>query len=307
MMSFEEWSDCVISNCGHYYSTPTKRGRDKVADFRLRQRHGIDIAEMECQIDRIDRLRAGIRRDDNEYLFLLLQKSGETAVVHNGSNALLTPGDCLLMDSTRTAELHFDGRAASFISVHLPRGLCLEGRAAAPQIGHRISKFHPLQDSLLNLLTQRDHDEADDMPADYLFDFVALMFRPDPSAASALEFHDRRGRFRFACETVDRHLTDPAFSIERLAALVHMSRRQLQRDFKEHGTTFSRFLSERRARLIASHLRRAGQMNRRQPIADLAFRVGFGDLSHFNRVFRQYYGMSPRDYHASCVPAVIRH
>lgn len=303
MMCFEEWSNCVLSNCGHYYSTPADRNRKAIGDFRLRQRHGIDVAEMECRIDRIDRQRSGIRSDDNEYLFLLMQKSGETRVLHNGSSQLLTAGDCLLMDSTRPAEIRVEGRAVSFTSVHLPRALCLEGRGTAPATGQRIPASHPLVASLVNLLAD-DRAAPQDAAADYLFDFVAMLFRAEGPAPG---FRDRSGRFRHACETIERNLTDPDFSIERLALLVNMSRRQLQRDFGDHGTTFTHVLAERRARLTAGHLRRAAQMKLRPAIADLAFRAGFGDLSHFNRVFRQHYAMAPGEYYASCADQAAAH
>lgn len=294
MMCFEEWSNCVLSNCGQYDCTPAERNRRAVGDFRLRRRHGIDIAEMDCRIDRIDRQRSGIRSDDSEYLFLLMQRVGEARVIHNGAAEVLAAGDCLLMDSTRTAQIRFDGRDASFTSVHLPRALCLEGRPAAPLTGRRIPARHPLLAGLGALLAEAP--EADDA-ADYLFDFVALLFRGEGAAPG---FRDRAGRFRHACETIERHLTDPEFSIERLSALVNLSRRQLQRDFSDHGTSFTQVLAQRRARLTADHLRRAAQMNRRPVISDLAFRAGFGDLSHFNRVFRQHYAMAPGDYYASC-------
>lgn len=161
--------------------------------------------------------------------------------------------------------------------------------------GRRISKSHPLVASLLNLLSPDGLPEADGVAANDVFDFVALMFRPEAPAGCATGFRDRRGRFRFICRTVERHLPEPEFSIERLASLVHMSHRQLQRDFCDHGTSFTRFLADRRVKLAGIHLRRAAQASERPAIAELAFRVGFNDLSHFNRVVRGHYGMSPRE------------
>lgn len=304
MMCFEEWSNCVLSNCGHYYTRPADKRHREIGNFRIRRNHGVDIAEMECRIDRIDRLRAGIRSDDSEYLFLLLQRDGESRVTHNGRQEILTPGDCLLMDSTRTAELSFEGRASAFTSVHLPRSLCLEGRGSVPATGRRIPRSHPLVASLLLLLAEEEKNDGQGT-ADYLFDFVSMLFRPD--AGPARTFRDRHGRFRFACEMIECHLTEPDFSIERLVSLVNMSRRQLQRDFGENGTTFTHFLAERRVRLAADHLRRAAQMKRRPAIADLAFRAGFSDLSHFNRLFRHHYDMTPGDYYAARLSAAAHH
>lgn len=301
MMCFEEWSDSILSNCGHYHSKPVRNVHSSVGDFRLRRRHDVDIAEMKCEsgrIDRIDRHRADIRRDDREYLFLLLWQSGGACITHNGREEMLTPGDSLLMDSTRPAELLFQGNQAAFVSVHLPRALYLEGRSHQPATGRRVERSHPLRASLINLLSDGG---AADAPTDYLFDFVALMFRMEDPDGDAGRFRDRLGRFRFISDTIDRHVMDPDFSIEQLAGLVHMSRRQLQRDFSDNGTTFTRFLSERRMRLVASHLRRAAHMNKRVAISELAYRSGFSDLSHFNRGFRKSFGMSPGSYHADCV------
>ncbi|MBP7002189.1 hypothetical protein [Amaricoccus sp.] len=156
MMGFEEWRSCVLSHCGNYVSFPCRdaRGapREGASDFRLRHKFGIDIAEMTCRIDRIERSRAGIRRDDSEYFFLIVQEAGTTKVSHEGEDTVLHPGDCLILDSTRPAELRYDG-AAAFTSVHLPRGLCLEGRVAGPATARRIAAAHPLQASLRNLLS----------------------------------------------------------------------------------------------------------------------------------------------------------
>lgn len=300
MMCFDEWSSCILSNCGHYNSKPMKHATNSVGNFKLHHRQGIGIVELEChsgRIDRIERFRADIQRDDSEYLFLLVQKSGEVGIAHNGREERLMPGDSLLMDSTRAAELRFDGKAVSMMSVHLPRGICLEGRAHSLATGQRVARAHPLSASLLNLLFDDGQQESQ---TDYLFDFVALMFRNHEQPANAAGFRDRHGRFRYICDRIERHLPDASFSIEQLAALVHMSKRQLQRDFSDNGTTFTRLLNERRMKLVASHLGRSARMNQRPAISDLAYRAGFSDLSHFNRGFRQFYGTTPSDYHADC-------
>ncbi|MEZ5869324.1 MAG: helix-turn-helix domain-containing protein [Defluviimonas denitrificans] len=304
MMCFEEWNNCILSNCGHYYSTPLKHARKNVGYFQLRRRHGVDIAEMQCEIDQIERQRVGIRRDDHEYLFLLMPKSGEMNVVHNGRQEVLTPGDSLLMDSTRTAELNFNGRAASFLSVHLPRSLCLEGGTRDPATGRRIARAHPLRASLSALIDGEGPDEAH---ADYLFDFIAMMFRAEDRSGDVTGFRDRHGRFRYICDTIERHVADSDFTVERLAGLVHMSRRQLQRDFRDNGTTFTRVLCERRMKLVVSHLRRAAGLKLRPAISDLAYRAGFSDLSHFNRSFRQLYDVSPGGYYEECLRSLQGH
>jgi len=47
-------------------------------------------------------------------------------------------------------------------------------------------------------------------------------------------------------------------------------------------------------------LRKAVELIRenRQPIADIAFNVGFNDPKYFSRIFRKFYGMSPSEFHS---------
>lgn len=300
MMCFEEWSASVLSNCGHYYSTPAKARQKHIGNFRMSKRHGVEVAEMTCQLECIERSRSGILRDDNEFLFLILQRSGQTGVIHSGREELLTPGDGLLLDSTRRAELRYDGKESSFISVHLPRELCLEGRNDSLSLGTRIDKAHPLHASLKKLLNEGGAEDCADMPPEFLFDYVALMFRSSNPETDATAFRDPQGRFRFICETLERHMSGAEFSIEQLASLVHMSRRQLQRDFQNNGTTFTRHLVDRRVKSVAARLRQSAKTGQRPRISDLAYGAGFNDLSYFNREFRKRYDLSPGSYLAEC-------
>lgn len=293
MMCFEELRSSILAHCGHYVSIPLKGKHCEAGDFRIRRKFAIDIAEIDCRIDRIDRGRDGIRRDDAEFFFLVVQRAGRTLVTHQGREETLHPGDCLIVDSTQPAELLYEGRRSSFTSVHLPRGLCLDGRATGPATARRIAASHPMQASLGSLISAAP---ANDVPDDYIFDFVALMFRPDPSSRETPDFRDR---FAWISAELERHVCDPDLTIDRLAALVHMSRRQLQRDLSDNGTSFTRLLAERRVKLTADQLRRAAHRGERPMISEIAYAAGFNDLSHFNRVFRSQTGQSPREYHAA--------
>jgi len=69
--------------------------------------------------------------------------------------------------------------------------------------------------------------------------------------------------------------------------------RYLQKLFERGGGTFSTFLlSQRLAR--ARRLLTDPKFSSHQ-VSSIAYDVGFGDLSYFNRCFRQRYGATPRD------------
>jgi len=76
-----------------------------------------------------------------------------------------------------------------------------------------------------------------------------------------------------------------------VAGTLGLSRRYVQQLLEETGKSFTERLVERR-------LDRAFAMltDRRCPhlaIIDIAFAAGFGDVSHFNRVFRRRFGETP--------------
>ena len=71
-----------------------------------------------------------------------------------------------------------------------------------------------------------------------------------------------------------------------------LGRFQFSRAFKQtHGTTFREFLIAHRIHKAVQMLRIGGAS-----ITDVAFSVGFNDLSHFASMFRRYVGVLPSDY-----------
>ena len=82
-------------------------------------------------------------------------------------------------------------------------------------------------------------------------------------------------------------------SVVTVARQLGVTPRYLQRIFESDGKTFSSFLVEQR-------LKRAHRMLRtpefaERPVSSIAYEVGFGDLSYFNRCFRRAYGATPSD------------
>ncbi len=291
-LSFDAWNTKLRACCGHYYAKPT-RARDKSDRFKLLDTYGLATASINCTLDRIERTQRGIRRDDAEHFFLLHQRSGRTGVRHCGGDALMEEGDFLLLDSTRAADLVFDGQASDFLSVHIPRTLFLAGRAA-PFVGAKIGPRHPLHASLRNLILDQSGVDRDQLGSNDFLDFVAMIFGPDPSSVPIDNLNRQGGRMRYLSQIVDQNLRNHDFSIDDLAALVGRSRRQLQRDLSASGTSFTHLLRERRLRHFVQGGRRQARVGLPINIAHLAQNSGFSDQSHFNRLFRDHYQTSPR-------------
>lgn len=91
---------------------------------------------------------------------------------------------------------------------------------------------------------------------------------------------------------IDDHLRDGGLSVSAVATALGVTPRYVQKLFQREGTTFSRYLLDRR---LAEARKLLLQGARMPQISATAYEVGFGDISYFNRAFRKRYGVAPSD------------
>jgi AraC-like DNA-binding protein len=117
------------------------------------------------------------------------------------------------------------------------------------------------------------------------------------SRRSSLELPDNRRAREHVVAAIERlERAEPgALGLAELAASVGLSPFHFLRLFKrETGVTPHRFLVQTRIRRAIALLRETSR-----PVTDIAFDVGFGDLSNFIHAFRREVGVSPRRYRQS--------
>ncbi|MGW1161366.1 helix-turn-helix transcriptional regulator [Streptomyces sp. NPDC002513] len=90
---------------------------------------------------------------------------------------------------------------------------------------------------------------------------------------------------------IEANLMDPELSPESIARVHHISVRYLHKLFQVEGTSVSAWI--RRHRLDACR-RELGR--RRRTVAAVAQSWGFSSASHFSRLFRETYGVSPTEW-----------
>jgi AraC-like DNA-binding protein len=79
--------------------------------------------------------------------------------------------------------------------------------------------------------------------------------------------------------------------LAQLALRLRMSTRTLHRRLEQEGTSFRRVLNEVRRELAVRHL-----VERRLVIGEIAFLLGFSEVSAFHRAFKQWTGHAPHAY-----------
>ena len=98
-----------------------------------------------------------------------------------------------------------------------------------------------------------------------------------------------------AQDYIDRRLSDPELSVDRVASALNCTKRYIHKAFSDSGETVAGHIWGLRLERCRDDL--ATTANR--PITDIAFGWGFNSSSHFSRLFRERFGTSPRAYRAA--------
>ena len=236
--------------------------------------------------------------DGCDDLVLISATRGTVRVTQKNKAIDLTVGQMCLteMNVAGYADLTRNG---GFTTARFPRRLLLQ---VAPMAETQLAR--PLgHNRTLNMMIDRYfrlcHDLAGDLDIlgqqaaeRHLTDLVGLLLGT-PGGQSDLTAPDDRsaGRLSFLKADVLKNLEKNDLTIESIARTNALSTRQAQRLFASSGTTFSEFVLEQRLLLARRLLLHEQSLHRK--ISDIAYAVGFNDLSYFHKAFRRRFGISP--------------
>ncbi len=134
----------------------------------------------------------------------------------------------------------------------------------------------------------------------HLYDLVALLLDGLVQGGAARAVSGiRAARLELVRKDIRAHLTEPEFDIAEAARRQGVSPRYIQQLFAGAGTSFSDVLREGRLDLAFRLLGEPAQLDR--GISEIAFAVGFSDLSTFSRAFRRRFGSTPSDARAEAL------
>jgi AraC-like DNA-binding protein len=127
-----------------------------------------------------------------------------------------------------------------------------------------------------------------------LCDLVAVTLGATRDAAAAAEGRGiRAARLGAIKSDIEAHLADGNLSPGAVAGRQKVSDSYIRKLFEGEGTSFSQFVLARR--LVRAHRMLTDRRWAERSIARIAFEVGFGDLSYFNRTFKRFYGTIPSE------------
>jgi AraC-like DNA-binding protein len=260
---------------------------------------GLHLLEGGVSAGRLVRTRQLVA-DGNDDLLLVINRKGSFTVSARGHEVSLHEGDGLLRSSDDVAV--FERRAHGHsLSLRIPRSLL---SSLVVDVDGAIMRTIPRQSGALQLLgsymkalidePSPGTSELQHLAASHVSDLAALTLgatRDAESTAKVRGMPAARLRAAKAYLIENSHRRD--LSIGTVAARLGVTPRYLQRLFEADGKTFSTWLLNQR--LIRAHRMLCKAQFSEQPVSAIAYDVGFGDLSYFNRCFRKLYGATPRD------------
>jgi AraC-like DNA-binding protein len=247
-----------------------------------------------------------IARSDLDFILVALGNQGVGGVVQDGRETVIHPGEFALYDTTRPYELKFDHAFTQTI-FKVPREM-LQRRLGATEALTAISfgADAPLQKLAYDFIFKLCHsaDQIDPQHAVVLseqaVDLVAMALS-ERLGKTSLPSSSHRSALLYRLKAhIRSHLADPDLSLSDTAAALGISPRYVNDLLSQEHTSFQRYVLAERLAQCRRDLASAALAGRQ--IGEIAFAWGFNDLSHFGRVFREHFGMSPREFRQSQLP-----
>ena len=244
------------------------------------------------------------RSDHEPQVFVAVQGRGSSCISQGDRQTVLRPGDVTIYETTRTysitnpglTELHYFQVPRGALA--LPEGTidAVAGLRIGPDNNALAAVVAPYFDTL-GSTDVLDHPTAAELVAgpsiDLLRALITTHLADEPAAAAPLQ-----GSLVLRVqEYVRRHLADRDLSAATIAAAHHVSVRHLYAELERAGVGLQDTIRSLRLQECRRALRDPASAH--LTVSGIGARWGFVDASHFGRVFRREYGMTPREWRAA--------
>jgi len=125
----------------------------------------------------------------------------------------------------------------------------------------------------------------------YTVDLILAVMRQVVRRGAQSDPADRSTYFWAAKRIIHQHLSDPNLDASMIARTLGCSRATLYRAFTEHGWQVAEYIREAR---LQEAIKRLDEEDSGATIESIAASCGFVNPSHFGRVFRSRFGITPR-------------
>jgi AraC-like DNA-binding protein len=260
---------------------------------------GLNLIEASASSARISRTGQYLS-DGNDDAVLAVNRAGIAVVSCGGREEVLREQEAILMLGNEPTSFYRATYGQSF-TIRVPRAML---QSMASDAEDSIMRLIPRNRSALGLLSRYAgwllrvgtslDSELLSLSGRHLQDLFALTVGAKNDFKEVARTRGLRvARLKLAKAYIIQNSHRRELSVGSVAAHLCVTPRYLQRLFEDDGTTFSEFLVTQRLARAHRWLSQADSFH--ATISTIAYDVGFGDLSYFNRRFRRMYGRTPRE------------
>jgi AraC-like DNA-binding protein len=249
---------------------------------------------------RVLRTPSRIARASDDFVLVALGTSGVNGVFQDGREAVMSAGQFVIYDTTRPYELRFDDSFSQTI-LQMPRKLLQQRIGSFDTLtATTFSSDRPLERLAYEFLLgmSRTIDQVDPATAtrllDQALDLVAMAFADRMRERSPEQSFHRSALLYRLKNYILTHLRDPELSMPAAAAGIGISPRYASDLMAGEQTSFRSYVQAQRLERCKRDLSDPAHAARH--VSDIAFAWGFNDLAHFSRIFKQRFGVSPREW-----------
>lgn len=244
----------------------------------------------------------GLLSSSEDDLLVGINLSGRTIAQSRNRESVLLDGDAMLMtrDSISINLIH--PAPANFLGFRVPRD------AIAPLAGSiddALIRMVPAGSEAIRLLVtyaraiaeeqqSLETPELQRLVATHIYDLIALAIGATRDGQAIAKGRGiRAARLRTILSDIIANLGDCDLTVAAVAQRQRVTPRYLHKLFEGEELTFSTFVLSQR--LDRAHRMLCDPRFSDRTISSVAFDVGFGDISYFNRTFRRRYDATPSD------------
>ena len=299
------WNEVYASRFAQVTFDPVSRENFQ-AELRTGAIGALELARVSYHAAEVERTRSHIDRTHQRRFSFVLHLRGRAVFTHYGHETVLDDGDFTLSDNAEPHHLRLHGPAEVIIlrsptdvlKRYLPSPERLCGLRLPAHEGF-TSVAAAMMRSLADQLERGISPKFSQMVVRNVLEVMATSYAMvfEKGVADCSIFGLRRVQAR---RFIEAHLDEPDLTVASVARALEVSPRYLCMLFTPDRETVSGYILRRRLEECARQL--ASSLWHGQTITQIAFACGFNSIAHFTRVFRQQYGVTPRQYRCAHLP-----
>jgi AraC-like DNA-binding protein len=262
---------------------------------------GVSLSRLTSEALQYSRLPHHFRAERDEHFLVTVPARSEIFFAQSGKDVRCNPGGFILERSHEPYEFSHADPADLWVMKVEAKALGLRLRAPDRFCSMQFNAAEGaggLFTDMLHLIPARFdamNVEVRETVGKQLIDLLVLALKADERTLTTGTSTVREAHLTRIESVVRKNLGDAALDPEAIARACGISTRYLHELFRDTNQTVGSWIRDQRLEAAREALQ---DRSNKQSLAEIAYRLGFGDQAQFSRAFRGAYGMAPKEFRA---------